>query len=135
MPADRFLLDTNIISALLRDPQGPIARKIEGVGEDAICTSIIVAAELRFGAKKRGLEELTRRVNAVLNALTILPFVSPADDIYAATRAHLEEKGTPIGPNDLLIAASAIAQNCILVTKNTREFSRVPGLAVVDWSK
>jgi len=135
MPADRFLLDTNIISALLRDPQGPIARKIGGVGEDAICTSIIVAAELRFGAKKRGLEELTRRVNAVLNALTILPFVSPADDIYAATRAHLEEKGTPIGPNDLLIAASAIAQNCILVTKNTREFSRVPGLAIVDWSK
>jgi len=135
MPADRFLLDTNIVSALLRDPQGSIARKIEGVGEDAICTSIIVAAELRFGAKKRGLEELTRRVNAVLNALTILPFVSPADDIYAATRAHLEEKGTPIGPNDLLIAASAIAQNCILVTKNTREFSRVPGLAIVDWSE
>ncbi len=135
MPADRFLLDTNIISALLRDPQGPIARKIEGVGEDAICTSIIVAAELRFGAKKRGLEELTRRVNAVLNALAILPFVTPADDIYAAIRAYLEEKGTPIGPNDLLIAASAIAQNCILVTKNTREFSRVPGLAIVDWSK
>lgn len=135
MPADRFLLDTNIVSALLRDPQGSIARKIEGVGEDAICTSIIVAAELRFGAKKRGLEELTRRVNAVLNALTILPFVSPADDIYAAIRAYLEEKGTPIGPNDLLIAASAIAQNCILVTKNTREFSRVPGLAIVDWSE
>ncbi|MBM3376515.1 MAG: type II toxin-antitoxin system VapC family toxin [Betaproteobacteria bacterium] len=134
MPADRFLLDTNIVSALLRDPQGSIARKIEGVGEDAICTSIIVAAELRFGAKKRGLEELTRRVNAVLNALTILPFISPADDIYAASRAYLEEKGTPIGPNDLLIAASAIAQNCILVTKNTREFSRVPGLAIVDWS-
>ena len=135
MPADRFLLDTNIVSALLRDPQGSIARKIKGVGEDAISTSIIVAAELRFGAKKRGLEELTRRVNAVLNALTILPFVSPADDIYAAIRAHLEEKGTPIGPNDLLIAASAIAQNCILVTKNTREFSRVPGLAIVDWSE
>ena len=135
MPADRFLLDTNIVSALLRDPQGSIARKIEGVGEDAICTSIIVAAELRFGAKKRGLEELTRRVNAVLNALAILPFVSPADDIYATTRAHLEEKGTTIGPNDLLIAASAIAQNCILVTKNTREFSRVPGLAIIDWSK
>ena len=135
MPAGRFLLDTNIVSALLRDPQGSIARKIKGVGEDAISTSIIVAAELRFGAKKRGLEELTRRVNAVLNALTILPFVSPADDIYAAIRAHLEEKGTPIGPNDLLIAASAIAQNCILVTKNTREFSRVPGLAIVDWSE
>jgi tRNA(fMet)-specific endonuclease VapC len=134
MPADRFLLDTNIVSALLRDPQGPIAKEIERAGEDAICTSIIVAAELRFRAKKRGLEELTRRVNAVLNAVTILPFVAPADDIYATTRAYLEEKGTPIGPNDLLIAASAMAQNCILVTKNTREFSRVPGLAMVDWS-
>lgn len=134
MSSPRYLLDTNILSALIRDPQGRITELIRRVGEDAICTSIVVASELRFGAKKRNLDNLTLRIDAILRSIIVLPFESPADDIYAEIRVYLEQRGTPIGPNDLLIAASALLNRCILVTRNHREFSRVPGLVVENWA-
>ena len=133
MTAIRYLLDTNILSDLVRHPQGRIAQQIARVGEDAVCTSIIVAAELRFGTAKRQSPALTQRVEAILTALEILPLDAPADARYAQLRWHLEAAGTPIGPNDMLIAAHALAEGYTLVTANLGEFARVPNLPVCNW--
>ena len=129
----RYLLDTNILSDLVRNPQGLIAQKIMSAGEGSICTSIIVASELRFGAKKLGSRQLTTQLNTILSAIDILPLEEPADHRYGELRAHLEKHGTPIGPNDMLIAAHALMLDCVVVTANEREFSRVPKLKVENW--
>lgn len=129
----RQLLDTNVVSDLVRNPQGRIAARIIEVGEDAVCTSVIVAAELRFGAVKRGSARLTAQLERVLDALQILPFEAPADAAYGRLRAELERAGTPIGGNDMLIAAHAMAAGCAVVTDNTSKFGRVRGLSVLNW--
>src|SRR5215470_12170715 len=103
----RYLLDTNIVSDLVRKPQGRVANHIARVGETKICTSIIVAAELRYGAVKRGSRRLSTQLEAVLDALEIIPWEKPADAAYGLLRVQLEAAGTPIGGNDLLIAAQA----------------------------
>lgn len=129
----RYLLDTNILSALLRDPKGRIAKRIETAGEDAVCTSIIVASEMRYGVRKRGSLRLAEHVEAVLSAIPVLAFTAPADEHYGRIRNELELAGTPIGPNDMLIAAQALARGLVVVTANDREFSRVQGLQVENW--
>ena len=131
--ARSYLLDTNILSPLVRQPQGPVALRIAEVGEDSVLTSIVVACELRYGAAKRGSKKLTRQVEAVLGAMTILPFEAGADRHYAAIRTALEKKGTPIGAHDMLIAAHARAIEAICVTNNVAEFRRVPALRVENW--
>ena len=128
-----YLLDTNILSDLVRNPQGVVGARITKAGEDTICTSIIVAAELRYGAAKSNSGKLAERIELILSALTILPLETPADHQYATIRHHLTRQGTPIGPNDLLIAAHAIASDLTVVTANVGEFSRVPGLKVENW--
>ena len=128
-----YLLDTNIISDLVRLPQGPVGRRIAEVGEESICTSIIVAAELRYGAEKSGSKQLSERVDLLLSALEILPLEPPADRRYGEIRHHLARQGTPVGPNDLVIAAHVLAADLSLVTANTREFERVPSLRVENW--
>ncbi|UCE33039.1 MAG: type II toxin-antitoxin system VapC family toxin [Burkholderiales bacterium] len=129
----RYLLDTNIISDLVRRPRGSVASRIAEVGEDAICTSIVVAAELRYGAQKSESKQLAERVDLLLSALEILPLEPPADRHYAQIRHHLARQGAPIGPNDLWIAAHALAAALTLVTANTSEFERVPSLRVENW--
>lgn len=129
----RYLLDTNILSDLIRHPQGRVAEQIRRVGEAEICTSIIVTAELRFSAAKRGSARLTQQLETVLSVLDVVPFEQPADETYGAIRARLELAGTPIGGNDLLIAAQAKALGCTVVTDNEREFARVDGLACENW--
>ncbi len=129
----RFLLDTNILSDLVRNPQGRVAARIALIGEHSVCTSIIVTAELRFGAAKKGSERLAHQLERILSAITIEPFEAPADAAYAELRAQLEAAGAPIGGNDMLIAAQALATDCALVTNNEREFSRVSGLQVENW--
>jgi tRNA(fMet)-specific endonuclease VapC len=129
----RFLLDTNIVSDLVRNPQGVVARQIRQVGEALVCTSIIVAAELRYGAAKKGSVRLTTQLELVLGALDVLPFEAPADAEYGNLRTRLEKAGQPIGGNDLLIAAQAIALQCTIVTDNEREFARIDGLPVENW--
>lgn len=129
----RYLLDTNILSDLVRNPQGAIAQGIARVGEKAVCTSIIVASELRFGASKRNAARLTAQIEIILAAIEVRPFDAPADREYACLRLHLEQAGTPIGPNDMLIAAHALATESILVTANKSEFTRIPGLTVENW--
>ncbi len=128
-----YLLDTNILSHLLRDPQGPVAARIAEVGEENVLTSIIVACELRYGAAKRASRRLTRQVEAVLGAIAILPFETRADRHYAAIRTALEKKGTPIGAHDMLIAAHARAIQAICVTDKVAEFRRIPALKVENW--
>lgn len=129
----RYLLDTNAVSDLINDPHGRVAAAIERIGESAICTSIIVAAELRFGAARRNSRRLARQIETAFAHLDIQPFAVPADRIYGDLRADLERRGRPIGPNDLLIAAHALALGCTLVTDNTREFARVKSLRVENW--
>ena len=128
-----YLLDTNILSDLVRNPQGVVADQISKAGENSICTSIIVAAELRYGAAKSNSAKLAERIDLILSALEILPLEAPADHQYADIRHHLIRQGTPIGPNDLLIAAHALANKLTVVTANVGEFSRVPGLKVENW--
>lgn len=129
----RYLLDTNIVSDLIRNPQGRIAQRIREVGEKQVCTSIIVAAELRYGAAKKGSPRLTAQLEAVLGALDVLPFETPADAAYGALRTLLEQAGAPIGGNDLLIAAQAVALGYAVVTDNGREFARVEGVSHENW--
>ena len=129
----RYLLDTNIVSDLVRRPQGRIAQHIREVGEAQVCTSVIVAAELRYGAAKKGSERLTAQLEAVLNALDVLPFETPADEAYGLIRARLERAGQPIGANDLLIAAHAVAVGSVIVTDNESEFGRIEGLIRENW--
>lgn len=129
----RYLLDTNILSDLIRRPQGIVAQRIAAVGETNVCTSVIVAAELRYGAAKRGSPALSKQVDDVLDVLEVLPLESPMECTYARVRSDLEARGTPIGGNDMLIASQAIALECTLVTDNASEFARVVGLRHENW--
>lgn len=128
-----YLLDTNILSDLVRHPHGAITQKIAEVGEDAVCTSIVVSSELRFGAYKSDSAKLQAQVDAVLEGIEVLPLDTPADEVYAEIRWGLQKQGSPIGPNDLLIAGHARALQLTLVTANLVEFQRVPGLTVENW--
>ncbi len=127
------MLDTNIVSDLLRHPDGSAAQRIAEVGPDAICVSIITAAELRYGCARKGSAKLLAHVEAILESVQVLALNVPVDAEYGGIRAELEAAGKPIGPNDLLIAAHAYAAGAILVTDNTGEFSRVRGLRVENW--
>lgn len=129
----RYLLDTNILSALIRQPQGPVAAMLARRGHGTVCTSIVVAAELRFGARKLGSSVLSRKVDALLASLPVLSLEGGVDLTYASIRFQLEQAGTPIGPNDLLIAAQALDLGLTLVTDNVAEFTRVSGLRVENW--
>jgi tRNA(fMet)-specific endonuclease VapC len=131
----RFLLDTNIVSDLVRNPQGKCAGRIAAVGESNICTSIIVASELRYGALKKASSRLKRQIERVLSVLDIVSFEAPADTVYASVRTKLESAGTPIGGNDLLIASHTLSLGLTLVTDNEREFARVEGLRIENWLK
>ena len=133
MAARRFLLDTNVLSDLLKHPAGAVSQRIGAVGEDAVITSIVVACELRYGAAKKGSPALSSRVDQLLSTIEVLPLDEGVDEKYGDIRAALERAGTPIGANDYLIAAHALASDLTLVTDNVGEFSRVPGLDVENW--
>jgi tRNA(fMet)-specific endonuclease VapC len=128
-----WLLDTNVISALVHDPFGQAAQKVDTKNSDEICTSIAVACELRFGAEKRGSPKLAERIENTLKNFDVQPLSEGADRQYARLRADLERKGTPISANDMLIAAHALALDATLVTANTREFARIEGLKLENW--
>jgi len=129
----RYLLDTSIVSDLVRNPRGRIAQHVRKVGEAQVCTSIIVAAELRYGAAKKQSPRLTAQLEAVLGALEMLPLQKPADVTYGELRSRLEKAGRPIGGNDMLIAAQALTLGLTLVTDNEREFARVKDLRRENW--
>ncbi len=128
-----YMLDTKVVSELARYPQGPLSERIAKVEPDAVCVSIITAAELHYGAAKKGSVKLSARIEAILGGLKVLPLDAPSDRGYGDIRASLEAIGKPIGPNDLLIAAHARAVGAVLVTANMGEFNRVPDLTVENW--
>lgn len=129
----RYLLDTNVLSALMKEPAGALAQRIEQLEGDEFCTSIIVACELRYGAAKKGSARLEAIVDQVLSQIDVLSLDAESDRHYGELRWALEQDGKTIGPNDLFIAAHARSLGLTLVTGNTREFSRVPGLLVENW--
>jgi tRNA(fMet)-specific endonuclease VapC len=131
------MLDTNIISGLMRDPAGQIARQltqrllhVEGA---RIATSVIVDCELRFGLAKNPLPRFLNAYQVTMAAIDVLSFEHVAVQRYANLRNYLESQGTPIGPNDMLIAAHALSVGCTLVTDNEVAFCRIPGLRVENW--
>lgn len=127
------MLDTNVVSALMRDPRGPIRRRAEDFGLGDLCVSLIVAGELEFGIAKSGSRRVRAQFDAVLAAMEVVPVEPPTERFYGEVRAHLLSMGRIIGPNDVWIAAHALALDLTLVTGNIREFSRVPGLRVENW--
>jgi tRNA(fMet)-specific endonuclease VapC len=129
----RYMLDTNIVSDLVRNPDGKAAARLRAVRDHGLAVSIITAAELRFGAAKSGSPRLLSRVEAIFDRLAVLPLDVPSDAEYANIRVELETSGKPIGPNDLLIAAHARSLGTTIVTANLTEFSRVRGLNVENW--
>jgi len=127
-----FLLDTNVISELVRHPHGRLADRIAAVSEQHVCTSIIVAAELRYGAVRKASARLAAQLEAVLAAIDVLALEPPVDSVYGELRARLE-RGQSIGANDLLIAAHALTLGHTVVTDNEREFSRIVDLRIENW--
>lgn len=127
------MLDTNMASHFMRFPEGRVAQRMRNYGVESVGISIIAVSELRFGVARVKSARLHDQVEWVLAQMTILPLLSPVDVIYADVRAHLSGLGRPIGPNDLFIAAHALAHEVALATANVGEFSRVPNLRVENW--
>ena len=127
------MLDTNVVSILIRRPDAELAARVAALPKKSCAVSVIVAGERRCGAARRGSARRTDQVEAVLQAVNVLPLAEPVDRHYGELRGAIERVGQPIGQNDLLIAAHARALPATLVTNNVREFSRVPDLTVEDW--
>lgn len=127
------MLDTNIVSEVIKNPAGRAAARLMQQPAGAACISIVTAAELRFGARKVRSDRIWNKITDFTAFVPALPFDHPAEELYAEVRAVLEAAGRPIGPNDIFIAAHALASGLTLVTANVGEFSRVPGLKVENW--
>jgi tRNA(fMet)-specific endonuclease VapC len=128
-----YLLDTGILTALIRDPAGPLVRRIAAVGERQVATSLIIAGELRYVVEGRGSARMRAAVETVLEGLEILPPEALADVHYADIRREVERMRLPMGANDLWIAAHARAGGHVLVTASDRDFRRIRGLLVENW--
>jgi tRNA(fMet)-specific endonuclease VapC len=137
--APLLMLDTNIISDLMRHPQGKSTRRLQqlmsSIPDLKVCASLVADCEISFGLQRKPSTLLQQAYANLLQVVEILPLDLSTTSHYASIRAHLESLGTPIGPNDTLIAAHALALDCTLVTDNEAEFRRVPGLRVENWLK
>lgn len=129
----KYLLDTNILSSIVREPFGKTALKAVARGRDRICTSIMVAGEIWHGVEKTGATKLRQDVAAALAYVPILELKPPAELFYAKIRTSLQRAGTPIGGNDMWIAAHAMAEGLTLITDDEADFSRIEGLAIENW--
>ena len=130
----KYLLDTNVCITFFGQRNSRLNQRLALVAtqDKAICS--VVKAELFYGAYKSQKQQASlARISAFASHLVSLPFDDAAAQSYGEIRAELERRGTPIGHHDLQIAAIALAHNLILVTHNTREFSRVPKLLIEDW--
>ena len=130
----RRTLDTSICSYVLRRHPASMLERFASLDRGQVWLSAIVAAELRFGAAKLASIRFSAAVEAWLAGFDVRPWPAEATRHYANIRTALERAGQPIGNMDLLIAAHAMAEDSVVVTNNAREFLRVPGLAVEEWS-
>jgi tRNA(fMet)-specific endonuclease VapC len=117
----------------MSEPQGEVARRVAALPREDVCTSIVVIGEVKYGIERRGSKRLGAQLDRILTALDVEPVEVPTDQRYAEVRSHLERVGRPIGANDMLIAAHALALDACVVTDNIAEFQRVPGLKVENW--
>jgi len=125
-------LDTNTLSYFMRG-EGRVAQRLAATSPKRVAVPSIVVYEIRYGFRRSARQALSTAFEHMLQAATVLPFDAEAADHAADIRADLDAAGTPIGPHDLLIAATARRHQCTLITHNTREFARVPGLHLEDW--
>ncbi len=131
-----YMLDTNICSYIIRNKPPHIREKLETIEQHhTVALSSIVVTELTYGATKKGSPKLTRLIDAFIDNFTLYDYDRSAAQPYAELRAHLEQTGKIIGAHDLLIAAHTLSLNAILVTNNLREFERIDGLVLEDWSQ
>jgi len=134
--AGLYMLDTNIISYMMREPSGAVAQRALAMdSEDArqpMCTSVVVQCELLFGLMRRTNPTWTDRYHRVMASLDVKPLEESAATHYAALRSALQTRGTPLDSNDLLIAAHALSLDAILVSADAA-FARVPGLKLENW--
>ncbi|WP_114970297.1 type II toxin-antitoxin system VapC family toxin [Rhodoferax ferrireducens] len=132
----KWLLDTNILSRVIKYPHDLLGQRLRDLFDQqpgALVTSMIVECELMFGAARVESTVLPRKITDLLQFIPVVALAQNVVPHYATIRAHLQRQGTPIGPNDTLIAAHALALDCTLVTDNETEFRRVPGLRVENW--
>ncbi|KWT85170.1 MULTISPECIES: PIN domain-containing protein [unclassified Variovorax] len=131
------LLDTNTVFELMRHPGGKVAARLRRLAQEQpdgrVCTSAVVDCELRFGVNRKGSARLADAYTRAMSVIEVRDLPAAVAPIYADIRTQLEQVGKPIGPNDLLIAAHALALDATLVTHNESEFRRVPGLVVENW--
>ena len=131
----KYTMDTNICIYAIKNKPESVIRKILSQNPEDLCISVVTYAELMHGVEKSQAVEKNRiAMSLFLSAITVLDFDGEAAEVYGQIRAELERKGTPIDPMDLLIAGHARSQGLILVTNNTREFARVTGLRIEDWT-
>lgn len=130
----QFLLDTNTCIEYLRNRNAGVVATFKAKRPADLALSAVVVAELCFGAhKSQAKEKNLQLIGSLAQFIQILPFDLHAAECYGRIRADLERSGTPIGPNDLMIASTALANRLALVTHNTKDFSRVAGLQLEDW--
>lgn len=129
-----YMLDTNILIRAIRRPEDPVCARILREIGSRLCVSSITYAELVYGAKHSSdYERNIRAVQVILSGIYILPFDTSAAFEAGDIMAYLAKAGCPIGDRDALIAAHARSLSAVLVTHNTGEFSRIPGLVLEDW--
>ncbi|MBD3242195.1 MAG: PIN domain-containing protein [Chitinivibrionales bacterium] len=131
----KYMLDTNICIYLIKKRPPQTLRKLQQISISDVCVSAVSVAELEYGVEKSRKREQNRIALAeFLAPVEILSFGDEQASAYGSIRAHLESRGTPIGPYDLQIAAHALSLGLRLVTNNTSEFERVPGLSIENWA-
>jgi tRNA(fMet)-specific endonuclease VapC len=130
----RFMLDTDSCIALIKRKPAKMLNKLTSHAPGDVGLSTVTLAELRYGvAKSAQKERNSQALDEFLLPLEIADFDEMSAGSYGEVRAALENAGTPIGPLDTQIGAHALSLGAVLVTHNTREFRRIPGLAVEDW--
>lgn len=128
-----YMLDTNICIYAIQNKSGSVLQRFKDALDDGICISLITLAELQYGVQhSKAPEKNEQALLRFLAPLSVLPFGQMAASEYGKIRAYFQCQGMLIAPLDMLIAAHAKSENIILVTNNTREFERVPGLELED---
>jgi tRNA(fMet)-specific endonuclease VapC len=130
----RFLLDADVFSAIARQTSASATRRLAELESGSVALSVITSAEIAFGLERRPVgAALVARIARLRHILPLVPLMPAVVPHYARARTYLEQNGTPIGPNDLWLSAHALSEDLTVVTGNTREFTRVPGLRVENW--
>ena len=133
--AVRYLLDTNVVSFHIRGSSAALQGRLRRIKAASVALSVVTEMEIRFGLARNPGLRIAPLVEQFLDAMTILPLDSDVARAYARIRSELEAEGRPIGPLDTMIVAHAVSVGATLVTNDVREFRRVRGLRVADWTK